>query len=74
MKQILGILITLVVLYIFTAVIGDNFLSAYNQEQLLKRTALYGLLAIGVSFVIITGGIDLRSDRWCASWAAGCLG
>jgi len=25
----------------------------------MKRTALYGLLAIGVSFVIITGGIDL---------------
>jgi len=59
MKQILGILITLVAVYIFTAVIGDNFLSAYNQEQLMKRTALYGLLAIGVSFVIITGGIDL---------------
>jgi ribose transport system permease protein len=59
MRQIYGILTTLVVLYVFTAMIGDNFLSAYNQEQLLKRTALYGLLAIGVAFVIITGGIDL---------------
>lgn len=59
MKQILGILITLIVLYVLTAVIGDNFLSGYNQGQLLKRTALYGFLAIGVSFVIITGGIDL---------------
>ncbi len=59
MKKILGILITLIVLYILTTIIGDNFLSPYNQEQLLKRTALYGLLAIGVSFVIITGGIDL---------------
>ncbi len=59
MKKFLGILVTLVLLYILTSIIGDNFLSAYNQEQLLKRTALYGLLAIGVSFVIITGGIDL---------------
>jgi len=59
MKQILGILITLIVLYVFTTLIGDNFLSGYNQGQLLKRTALYGLLAIGVAFVIITGGIDL---------------
>ncbi len=59
MKQIFGILITLIVLYIFTTVIGESFLSPFNQEQILKRTALYGLLAIGVSFVIITGGIDL---------------
>jgi ribose transport system permease protein len=59
MKQVLGILITLLVLYLLTTVIGDNFMSGYNQGQLLKRTALYGFLAIGVSFVIITGGIDL---------------
>ena len=39
---------------------GDNiFLSSYNLENLLRRTALFGILSIGVAFVIITGGIDL---------------
>ncbi|MEM9235999.1 MAG: ABC transporter permease [Verrucomicrobiota bacterium] len=59
MKKTLGILTTLVVLYALTAIIGDGFLGAYNQEKLLERTALYGILGIGVAFVIITGGIDL---------------
>ena len=59
MKKIKGILITLIVIYVATAIFGENFLSGYNQGKLLERTALYGLLGIGVSFVIITGGIDL---------------
>jgi len=59
MKKILGILLTLVVLYGLTAALGDGFLGAYNQEKLLERTALFGILGIGVAFVIITGGIDL---------------
>ena len=54
-----GIFITFVVVYLFTALLGENFLDGYNQTKLLERTALYGLLALGVSFVIITGGIDL---------------
>ncbi|MGE9269092.1 MAG: ABC transporter permease, partial [Verrucomicrobiales bacterium] len=59
MEKIGGITLTLLVLYVLTALLGEHFLSAYNQEQLLKRTALFALLGIGVSFVIITGGIDL---------------
>jgi len=59
MKKILGIFLTLVILYGITALLGDGFLSAYNQEKLLERTALFGILAVGVAFVIITGGIDL---------------
>ena len=59
MKQILGIFLTLVGLYFLTPLLGDGFLGAYNQEKLLERTALYGVLGIGVAFVIITGGIDL---------------
>tara|TARA_B100000927_G_scaffold118241_1_gene95586 strand:+ start:12395 stop:13285 length:891 start_codon:yes stop_codon:yes gene_type:complete len=34
-------------------------MSAFNQENLLRRTALFGIIGIGVAFVIITGGIDL---------------
>jgi len=65
MKRILGIFILLVVVYLATWVMSDlltgrsSFLSATNQENLLRRTALFGILGIGVAFVIITGGIDL---------------
>ncbi|MCA9036962.1 MAG: ABC transporter permease [Planctomycetaceae bacterium] len=35
------------------------FLQPGNIQNLLSRTSLYGILGIGVAFVIITGGIDL---------------
>ncbi len=65
MKRILGIFVLLVVVYFATYLMSDlltgrnSFLSGYNQENLLRRTGLYGILGIGVAFVIITGGIDL---------------
>lgn len=42
-----------------TAFLNENFLGGYNQGKLLERTGLYGILSLGVAFVIITGGIDL---------------
>ena len=52
--------------------IGDsNFLQPNNIENLLRRTAMYGVLGIGVAFVIITSGIDLSiGSVVCLS---GCL-
>ncbi|GDX92022.1 hypothetical protein LBMAG46_20290 [Planctomycetia bacterium] len=37
----------------------SQFLALDNIMNLLSRTALYGILGIGVAFVIITSGIDL---------------
>ena len=59
MKNIRGIFIALVVVYVITAFLNENFLGGYNQGKLLERTGLYGILSLGVAFVIITGGIDL---------------
>jgi len=59
MKRIYGILILLAVVYVLTAILSPGFLSGFNQENLLRRTALFGILGVGVAFVIITGGIDL---------------
>ena len=65
MKRVLGIFILLIVVYLATLIMSDlmtgrqSFLSAFNQENLLRRTALFGIIGIGVAFVIITGGIDL---------------
>lgn len=55
----LGILGLLIAICVYTAVCSAQFTSAGNMEKVVHRTALYGILAVGVSFVIITGGIDL---------------
>jgi len=59
MKKILGILGLLIAVCVVTAVLSDSFLTGYNLENLVRRSALFGILSIGVAFVIITGGIDL---------------
>ena len=59
MKKILGILSLLVFVFVATSILSGVFLDSYNLENLLRRTALFGIISIGVAFVIITGGIDL---------------
>jgi ribose transport system permease protein len=59
MKKNLGILGLLIAVCVFTSLLSGSFLSAYNIENVLRRSALFGILSIGVAFVIITGGIDL---------------
>ena len=59
MKKLLGILGLLVFVCVATALMSDRFLTPYNLENLVRRTALFGILSVGVAFVIITGGIDL---------------
>ena len=59
MKKVRGIFALLVFVFVFTAINNPDFLSAYNLVNTLRWTALYGIISIGVSYVIITGGIDL---------------
>ncbi len=59
MKKVLGIFAVLVTVAIITAILSPAFLSSYNIENLLRRSALFGIIGIGASLVIITGGIDL---------------
>jgi len=59
MKKLLGIFALLVAVCVFAALVSESFRSGYNVENLIRRTALFGVLGIGVCFVIVTGGIDL---------------
>lgn len=51
--------IVLIVLLIFFSIKADNFLTTGALLTVAKHVALYGILAIGMTYVIITGGIDL---------------
>jgi ribose transport system permease protein len=57
--KIIGILGLLAAVCLYTALASENFLRVGNLENIVHRTALFGILSIGVAFVIITGGIDL---------------
>ncbi|PHV70518.1 sugar ABC transporter permease [Sporanaerobium hydrogeniformans] len=51
--------IVLIILLVFFSLTADNFFSMNTALLIGKHVALYGILAIGMTYVIITGGIDL---------------
>ncbi len=56
----LGLLALVLVVSVLTSVIADSpFLSARNLTNLFRQTAINGVLAAGMTYVILTGGIDL---------------
>lgn len=54
-----GPLIALLLLLLFGAVRYEGFFGVYNIMELLRYNAMFGLVALGMTFVIMTGGIDL---------------
>lgn len=51
--------IALIVLVIFFSFTSPNFLTATSLITMVRHIALNAIIAIGVTFVILTGGIDL---------------
>ncbi|MEJ7762538.1 MAG: ABC transporter permease [Thermomicrobiales bacterium] len=56
-----GALIALVVTMVFgwARYGGDGFTGSYNITEALRYNAMFALIALGMTFVIMTGGIDL---------------
>ena len=59
-NEILMVIVLLIVIAIF-AVMNKNYLSAANFTNILMAASTIGLLAIGETFLIIAGHIDLAS-------------
>lgn len=59
MRKILGILGLLIAICIFARLSSEYFLTPFNVENLLRRSALFGIISIGAGFVIMGRGIDL---------------
>lgn len=59
LAQRYGILIALAALCIVLSMVSENFLTSRNIINVLRQTSINGILAIGMTFVILTRGIDL---------------
>lgn len=82
----IGVILALAGLILFGALRYDNFLSPFNILSFLRYNSMFALIALGMAFVIITGGIDLSVGGTAAMasvvaallspyhWAAGLLG
>ena len=64
--SVLGPIIALIVLLVIGALMNSNFLSAANITNVLARSAFIGIIAVGMTFVITAGGLDLSVGSMAA--------
>src|SRR6478672_11396496 len=67
-----GPVVGLVLLCIAGALLNSDFATVDNAMNVLTRTAFIGIIAVGMCFVIISGGIDLSVGSM-AALIAGCV-
>lgn len=82
----LCVIAALMGLILFGALRYDNFLSTFNILTFLRYNSMFALIALGMAFVIMTGGIDLSVGAVAAlssvvaallspvHWSAGLFG
>jgi len=57
--QALGPILALIVLIIIGTILNPDFLGSQNITNVLSRSAFIGIIAVGMTFVITAGGLDL---------------
>jgi ribose/xylose/arabinose/galactoside ABC-type transport system permease subunit len=74
----LSLLIAVLAVVLLTMWLDDKhayfYKPGYNAQEILRQTALLGILALGASVVIISGGIDLSSGSVIAFSGTICAG
>lgn len=54
-----AIILIFAVLFIFMSIFAPNFLTTSNLLNILRQVSISGVCAVGMTFVMLTGGIDL---------------
>jgi ribose transport system permease protein len=62
----IGTIIPLLLISIFLSFLAPNFFTGNNLLNVLRQAAVYAIMACGMTFVIITGGIDLSQGSMLA--------
>ena len=69
-----GIIIAFVLICIMLSVTSPVFLTTTNIINVIRQTSIYGIMAVGMTFIILTGGIDLSIGSIMAIAGAVCAG
>jgi ribose transport system permease protein len=69
----IGPVVALILLCIAGALLNPDFATVDNLMNVLTRTAFIGIIAVGMTFVIVSGGIDLSVGSMAALIAGGMI-
>ena len=64
--QGLSALLPLAVIVVFLSLTTDTFLTADNLMNVMRQAAVYAVMATGMTFVLLTGGVDLSQGSLLA--------
>ena len=70
--NVIGPVLALVLLVLLGALMNPNFLGWNNISNVLSRSAFIGIIAVGMTFVITAGGLDLSVGS-AAAFVAGLM-
>lgn len=70
--SVIGPIAALIVLIVMGALMNPNFLGVDNISNVLSRSAFIGIIAVGMTFVITAGGLDLSVGSM-AAFVAGLM-
>lgn len=70
--QVIGPILALIALVLIGMALNSNFLSYANITNVLARSAFIGIIAVGMTFVITAGGLDLSVGSM-AAFVAGLM-
>lgn len=54
-----GVILALLLLVLLLSIFADSFLSVSNFMTILRTVSVNGIIAVGMTFVVLTGGIEL---------------
>jgi len=68
-------IILFIAIFIVFGILSPRFFSAKNFENIVKQASYIGIVAVGMTFVLLTAGIDLSvgSNMYLSAIAAGLL-
>lgn len=61
-----ALLIVFIAMFVFFSIRTENFLTISNLTDVVRSNSISGLLAVGLTYVILAGGIDLSVDSTAA--------
>lgn len=68
-----GMMVSFLIMSIIISIVTPNFLSVRNVMNMLRQSSIIGIMAIGTTFVILTGQIDISVGSTLALAAAASL-
>jgi len=69
-----GILVGFLIVVIVLSILSPAFLTITNLLNILRQTSIHGIMAVGMTFVILTSGIDLSVGSILALTGVLCAG